>query len=798
MNIPTVSILIPVYNAEKYLQECLDHALGQTLRDIEVVCVNDCSTDNSLAILNEYAAKDARLKVIDLPENGGTFMARKKALSAAVGQYVTFCDPDDYLSPDACRRLYAKITEDDCDACMFGMRCFGASPEENQRLSNWWKILTESMEPARYLVYNYCESTTARGMLCGWLFRTRVINQAYDLFPDIYSNFNEDSIVLFATVTLCQKICGLDQKLYNYRKVAGITMAGNDPEFVSQVLKYHATGDAALQTVLPKLKELRPALTAEINQASVSFRCRCYRYQFNEWVCRKGLSVDESALLLRNYYPLLNKELFVKSIAPHFQKMKIDLKHLKILEKSGIITPTTFHFANIKTVAFINLFNALGGIERYITKLIPVYQKMGLRVVLINETEASDNEYPLLADVKTYVVSDKPELRVDQLAEIFQKEQVDLVYVQSYDNLFPDLLVAKLLYGIPVINHWHTIFSRYIHSRQDFEWKFSFLRRFSDLTICLSPSCECFFRANGIKAKYLMNPPAFSVNREKFFVHSHNSSLKTLLWLARLEANIKCPREAVAIMQEVVKTIPDAKMLIVGGPTPWNPNEPELLAKMIRDAGLEKNITLCGEQLDVESYYRQADVFLMTSTVEGLPNTIYEASAHGLPVVMYDLPYLAYHSYPGNGIVSVPMNDKNAAAEAICRILQNEDEHRELSARSRKMAEDISAIDFEQEWREIFAALERGGEEFLHIGEEHQGALRVMMETLREHTLLGVNTKFRNLNDEIARLKKNQASWLVRKFRGGIQCLKDNGFRYTVKRFFEKVKGKLSRRKGAA
>ena len=249
---------------------------------------------------------------------------------------------------------------------------------------------------------------------------------------------------------------------------------------------------------------------------------------------------------------------------------------------------------------------------------------------------------------------------------------------------------------------------------------------------------------------------------------------------------------------------------------------------MIQKAGLENNITLCGEQLDVESYYQQADVFLMTSNIEGLGNTIYEASAHGLPVVMYDLPYLAYHSYPENGIVSVPMNDKNAAAEAICRILQNEEEHRELSAKSRKMAEDISAIDFEQEWREIFAALERGGEEFLHIGEEHQGALRVMMETLREHTLQGINKKINELNNKIKasndkeksldskvkalnskvkaltnekkRLKENLAKvpWSVQKFCGGIKCLKDHGLLYTIKRFLGKIKGKLLRPKGVA
>ena len=83
-----------------------------------------------------------------------------------------------------------------------------------------------------------------------------------------------------------------------------------------------------------------------------------------------------------------------------------------------------------------------------------------------------------------------------------------------------------------------------------------------------------------------------------------------------------------------------------------------------------------------------------------------------------------------------------------------------------------------------------------------------MMETLREHTLQGVNIKLKNLNNEIARVKKNlndeitrlkkkQGSWLFRKLRGGVKCLKDNGFHYTAKQFLKKVKGKLSRRKKA-
>lgn len=779
------------------MRECLDHALGQTLQNIEVICVNDCSTDNSLEILQEYAAKDARLKIIDLTENGGTFMARKRAAAAATGQYVTFCDPDDYLAVEACHSLYAAITQETCDACMFGVRCFGASPQENQRLSNWWKILAEKKDTAEYLTYNYCESTSPRGMLWGWLYNTQKLQQAYALFPDIYCNFNEDSIVLFATVALCNKLCGLNEKFYNYRRVSGITVASNDVKNVAKNLTFHARGDAAFASVLPKLKEIRPEISTEIDVASQNFRCRCYRYQFSEWVCHKGLSIAECTELLKNYYPQLDAEIFTRSISPFFQKTRINCRHLNILEKSGIITPAVVNANNIKTVAFINLFNTLGGIERYMSKLITIYKNLGIRVIIINEAETVGKGYEFPPEINTYIVPENPELRVKLLSEIFQKEKIDLLYVQSYDNLFPDLLVAKLIFKIPVINHWHTIFSRYIHSRQDFEWKFCLLRKLSDLTICLSPSCESFFRTNGVKAKYLMNPPAFSATSNNIAVHPANRPLKTILWLARLEANIKRPREAVAIMQEVVKTIPDAHLLIVGGVTPWSLKEDQILANMIKKAGLENNVTLCGEQLDVESYYRKADVFLMTSTVEGLPNTIYEASAHGLPVVMYDLPYIAYHSYPENGIVSVPMNDKNSAAREICNILQNQELHKELSRKSRKMAEDISAIDFEQEWKEIFAAVERGGDEFLHIGSEHQNALRVMMETLREHTIHGVNTKINALNSEINRLKKNQVQtpWIIRKFRGGIQCIKDNGIRYTIRHFFEKVQNKLLRKR---
>lgn len=93
-----ISFIIPVYNVEKYLRRCLDSILGQTYTDWEVVCINDASSDGSLAILQEYAAKDSRFKVIDV-EHVGVSRARNIAIEHVKGEYVVYLDSDDFIHP---------------------------------------------------------------------------------------------------------------------------------------------------------------------------------------------------------------------------------------------------------------------------------------------------------------------------------------------------------------------------------------------------------------------------------------------------------------------------------------------------------------------------------------------------------------------------------------------------------------------------------------------------------------------------------------------------------------------------
>lgn len=110
-----VSVVIPIYNVGKYLPRCLDSLLGQSLKDIELICVDDCSKDDSTEVLKRYAEKDSRVRLVLKQQNEGTMMARRSGYENAVGQYVFFCDPDDFVPAGALEALYRRSVETAAD-----------------------------------------------------------------------------------------------------------------------------------------------------------------------------------------------------------------------------------------------------------------------------------------------------------------------------------------------------------------------------------------------------------------------------------------------------------------------------------------------------------------------------------------------------------------------------------------------------------------------------------------------------------------------------------------------------------
>lgn len=157
MNDIKVSIIIPVYDVEKYLKDCLDSAVTQTLDGIEIICINDGSTDRSLRILDEYSRKYEQVIVLN-QKNAGQSSARNAGLRVARGEYIYFLDSDDLLYPTAMERLYSLAKEDDLDDVFFS----GASFYETMSLRNSFS----SFSTVYLKKYDYPEICSGLSMAC--------------------------------------------------------------------------------------------------------------------------------------------------------------------------------------------------------------------------------------------------------------------------------------------------------------------------------------------------------------------------------------------------------------------------------------------------------------------------------------------------------------------------------------------------------------------------------------------------------------------------------------------------------
>ena len=112
---PKVSVIIPIYNVEKYLRKCLDSVINQTLKDIEIICVNDCSADNSENIIKEYMDKDSRIKLVNNKSNGGIGYSRNIGIDNSLSDYISFIDSDDFVHENFIEELYNTAIKYDAD-----------------------------------------------------------------------------------------------------------------------------------------------------------------------------------------------------------------------------------------------------------------------------------------------------------------------------------------------------------------------------------------------------------------------------------------------------------------------------------------------------------------------------------------------------------------------------------------------------------------------------------------------------------------------------------------------------------
>lgn len=223
---PKISVIIPVFNAEEYLRKCLDSIILQTYENLEIICVNDGSTDSSEQILNEYAQKDSRIVVIN-QQNSGQSIARNKGLECVTGEYISFIDSDDWLSLSLYKKFVnaLKSVNSDLDIYMFNADIFSKGHSlSDVKLAHTFELNTWRIKPDK-LLYSVADcSNPFDGNMAVW---NKIYKKSYLDSLNLKFEENlifEDKVFHFETFLRTQKIYVNGDSLYHYRQHSTSTM----------------------------------------------------------------------------------------------------------------------------------------------------------------------------------------------------------------------------------------------------------------------------------------------------------------------------------------------------------------------------------------------------------------------------------------------------------------------------------------------------------------------------------------------------------------------------------------------
>ena len=264
-----ISIIIPVYNAEKYVSKCIDSLLNQTFQDFEIILVNDGSTDDSVKICREYAECDNRIILIDR-ENGGVCTARNAGLDVATGEMITFVDADDWMPENSLQLLYSEYKRTNADLVIGDISFVNGG--KTSRIRVFDKAFT-TRDPSwinQYEIacigygYNPNPGTkmnvTGLGSMGNKLYRRRIIEANQLRFDPYTMGIYEDNLFVLHYLELCDCISYISESVYFYRKVLNSNSRGykeNTLEISSRIF----------EKIEEYIKEFKPTYFEEFNKA---------------------------------------------------------------------------------------------------------------------------------------------------------------------------------------------------------------------------------------------------------------------------------------------------------------------------------------------------------------------------------------------------------------------------------------------------------------------------------------------------------------------------------------------------
>lgn len=756
MNIPKVSVVIPVHNTDKYIAQCLDSVVNQTIKDIEIICVDDASTDNSLSVLKQYADKDNRIKVFHNETSKSALGARKKGVLASTGEYIMFLDSDDYYALDACELAYNTIIQKNVDILHFSLgviNCSNASQSRIDGLLGYVKPYEGILEGKDVFKACFEEEKYAHTPV-NKIYKADLCKKSYEQTENVHLIFAEDLYAYFIIANNANSYYGWNSKpLYFYCYGRGVTSSSKTYTLdrFEKVCKHSYT--------INVLKNYcKNNICCVENTEDIIMRYH------NEWInsCIGIWNAHISKNDAENALKLMFKYWGVEEVTSLLCK-RFWNKRTEIADKIGKFNITPIENREIKTVAFYYYCYSIGGVERVLSLVMPMFVKMGYKVILVTDKPPQENDFVLPEGVERCVLFDKDEVTADNFSKraqswekVIKEHNIDIVlynFWRSHLYLW-DLLYLKGM-DIPAIVVSHGVFSLAL---AEFHKNFSEHTKtfaLADGMTALSHVDKLFWETYVKRVYYMPNP----VSDELFNVETGCWENKSLIWMGRASYE-KNPQAPFEIMKRVVAKQPEAKLYLLG-----DFDDPHWKT-ITNEYGLNNNIVFTGFVSNVSEYLKKSSVHLMTSNFEGFPMALVEAKAHAIPTVMFGMPHIMLGKKEC-GTIGVDMHDYDSAANEIIKLFEDKEYWQHNSALSKQAADDLKNFDFELQWRNIIKG--ENPDKFANNLTER------FVRTVVTHYDLGAKEALKK------QAFNNQRKSIFGKIKGGLNCIKEKGIVYTLK-----------------
>ncbi len=700
---PQVSIVMPVFNDESWITAALASALGQSLRDIEVICVDDASTDGTCAVIEQAQRGDPRIRLIRQEQNQSAFQARRLGIEAASAPYVLFLDGDDELSHDAAAKTLERAQAAQADLVGFGVRVISTdgrpvSGFQARLQPTHPELVGDAIMPGLFPA-----GEQPNVQLWRYLFSTELLLEAYAGLPDdLVLPRGNDLPITFLAVAAAKRYVSIPAQLYRYQYGRG--GSGNRvadlPEF-----EFHLGGIDSVESIKERVHALakRRADPRAVLASYDSAR------RFVIGVVLKYLVGIQDRALQQQALTLLRARVTEPDLILAAAEYRV--KALDVLERSEQRVPLGGR--PVRSILIRTQTLATGGVSGVVISQARHLLHAGYRVTVAVH-RLGDGSQPLPDGVELVHISDDSRReRLASWAEICQEHAVDLVIEHRilHNRRWPRYAMMARALGIPTIGWVHNFSLRpiYDHSSQ-----LSFIEQHADvlaMLVTLSPLDVAFWRLRGLtEVICLPNPPSPMLIESSAPTTPRPAPTGRieLVWWGRLEERTKQISQLLAVAGQLRDQSVDFRLTIIG-PESIGFTAAELLQEVDR-LGLSERVRLRDalHGSDLIAAIDEADVFVMTSIIEGYPLTLVEAQARGLPVLMYELPWLMLVQQ-NEGVVSVRQGDSAGLAHEIAALQRDPGRYSALSAASIAAAGRATEPDFERLYGELVSGRHPAG-----------------------------------------------------------------------------------------